>query len=213
DRADPPDPVVEAVGDVEIRGRGGIDRDAIWEVEIGLARVRILAAEAEPAGARHREDRTHGQHATVAIEPQAANDFTDPAVVGIGDEEVARRVDRESRRIAQRRLRRLFALIGGGIARGSGAGDGRHRLMRQVDRPGAVEMEASNTRTRLLPVSAITTSPLGRTATPVGALSGARTAGPPSPNSPAFPVPATVRSACSDVADSSRMALLPVSAM
>ena len=134
-RADPPDPVVEAVGDVEIRRCGGIDRDAIGEIQIGLARVTILATEAEPARAGYREDRAHRQYPAVAIEAQAADDFADPAVVRVRDEEVACRVDREPRRITQRGLPRRLALIGAGIARGSSAGDRRHGLMGHVDRP------------------------------------------------------------------------------
>ncbi len=134
DRIHPPNPVVEAIGDVEIRRRGGVERDAVGEVEIGLARIAVLAAEPEPAGAGHREDRAHRRRIAVCVEVQATDDLTDTTVVGIGDEEVARRVDRQSRRITERRLRRRFPLIGTRIACCSRAGDGRHRLVRQVDR-------------------------------------------------------------------------------
>ena len=42
DRANPPDPVVEAVGDVQIRGCGGIDRDAIGKIA-GARRAAIAS--------------------------------------------------------------------------------------------------------------------------------------------------------------------------
>ena len=53
-------------------------------------------------------------------------------------------------------------------------------------------MLAATTRTRLLSVSAMTRLPAPSTATPAGWSSSALVAGPPSPENPPVPLPATV---------------------
>src|ERR1035441_2764037 len=69
---------------------------------------------------------------------------------------------------------------------------------------------ASTSRIRLLPVSAMYRLPAGSTATPPGSLSAAPMAGPPSPQNPVYPFPATVMIVPPDTL---RIAVSNVSAM
>jgi hypothetical protein len=74
-----------------------------------------------------------------------------------------------------------------------------------------VPVTASTRRIRWLSVSAMSTSPSARTATPAGLRRWAAVAAPPSPEKLEVPVPATVE--MMPVADTLRMRSLPVSAM
>src|SRR4029077_12784359 len=82
--------MVEAVGDDQVGRCRGIDAYPVREVQIGRRRRAALTAESEPAGAGDRVDR-------------AADHFTNPSVVGVGDEQVARLVDGDPGRVTQQR--------------------------------------------------------------------------------------------------------------
>ncbi len=71
--------------------------------------------------------------------------------------------------------------------------------------------DGDTSRTRLLLASAMKRLPAASTATPVGEYSSALVAGPPSPERPKAPLPATVL--MTPAGDTSRTRLLPWSAM
>ena len=90
-------PMIEAVGDEQVGRRRCIDADSVGQIKVSRGGRPALAAESQPTAAGHRVD-------------GAADDLADPPVIGVGDEQVAGLVDRNSRRIAQQCIGRGLAV-------------------------------------------------------------------------------------------------------
>ena len=121
-----PDGVVSCVGDVDVPG--AVDRDSAW---IGELRRRSRAARAShnPEGARERGDVT------------TWGDQADGAVAGVGDVEVARRIDGKSERALDEA--QFDGAVGGAPAPAGKGGDdrrGRDLPEREIVGVGDVEV-------------------------------------------------------------------------